>query len=40
MSREGDAELYADDEIERYSEEFLLENREFERDFTKDSNSC
>ena len=34
------AEFYADDEIERYSEEFLLENREMETDFTKDSKSC
>ena len=32
--------FYADDEIERYSEEFLLENRELETDFTKDSKSC
>ena len=37
---EGDAEFYADDKIERYSEEFLSENRELERDFTKDSKSC
>ena len=40
MSAEGDAEFYADDEIKRYSEEFLLENRELETDFTKDSKSC
>ena len=40
MSAEGDAEFYADDEIERYSEEFLLENRELETKFTKDSKSC
>ena len=40
LSTEGDAEFYADDEIERYSEEFLLENRELETDFTKDSKSC
>ena len=39
LSAEGDAEFYADDEIERYSE-FLLENRELETDFTKDSKSC
>ena len=39
LSAEGDAEFYADDEIERYSEEFL-ENRELETDFTKDSKSC
>ena len=37
---EGDAEFYADDEIERYSEEFLLENLELETVFTKDSKSC
>ena len=36
----GDAEFYADDEIERYNEEFLPENRELETDFTKDSKSC
>ena len=40
LSGEGDAEFYADDEIERYSEEFLLENHELETDFTKDSKSC
>ena len=37
---EGDAELYADDEIKRYNEEFLLENCELEIDFTKGSKSC
>ena len=40
LSAESDAEFYADDEIEGYSEEFLLENRELETDFTKDSKSC
>ena len=40
LSGEGDAEFYADDEIERYSEEFLLENRELETDSTKDFKSC
>ena len=40
LSVEGGAEIYADDEIERYSEEFLLENREQGADFTKDSQSC
>ena len=39
LSAEGDAEFYADDEIERYSEEFLLENRELETDFAKNSKS-
>ena len=40
LSAVGDAEFYADDEIERYSGETLLENRELETDFTKDSKSC
>ena len=40
LSKEGDAEFYAHDEIERYSKEFLLKNRELETDFTKDSKSC
>ena len=40
LSAEGDAAFHADDEIERYSEEFLLENRELETDFTQDSKSC
>ena len=35
MSAEGDAEFYADDELERYSEEFFLDNRELATDFTK-----
>ena len=37
LSTEGDAEFYADDQIERYSEE---ENREFKTNFTRDSKSC
>ena len=40
LSAEGDAEFNADDEIERYSEEFLMEDRELETDFTRDSRSC
>ena len=40
LSAENDAEFYADDEIERYSEEFLLENCELETDFTEDSKFC
>ena len=40
LSAEDDAEFYADDETERYIEEFLLENRELETDFTKDSKTC
>ena len=39
-SVDGDAEFYADDEIERYSEDFLLEYSELETDFTEDSKSC
>ena len=39
LSAEGDAEFYADDEIKRYSEEFLLENRELETIFIKDCKS-
>ena len=37
---ENDADFYADDERERYSEDFLLEDRELETVFTKDSKSC
>ena len=40
MSAEGDPELYAEDEIDRYGEEFHLNERELETDFTSDSNSC
>ena len=40
LSAESDAEFYSDDEIERYREEFLLQNRELETDLTKDSKSC
>ena len=36
----GDAEIYADDEIERFCEQFLLRHREFETDYTRDSNFC
>ena len=37
---ESHAEFYADDEIERYSEEFFQETRELETDFIKESKSC
>ena len=40
MSAEGDAEFYAEDEIDRYSEEFQLNERELETDFTSDAKSC
>ena len=40
MSAEGDPEFYAEDEIDRYSEEFQLNKRELETDFTSDAKSC
>ena len=40
LSTEGEAEFYADNEMERYSEEILLEKCELKTDFTKDSKSC
>ena len=40
MSTEGDPEFYAEDEIDRYSEEFHLNERELETDFTSDAKSC
>ena len=40
MSAEGDPEFCAEDEIDRYSEEFHLNERELETDFTSDAKSC
>ena len=40
LSSEGDPEFYAEDEIERYSEEFHLNEKDLETDFTGDSKSC
>ena len=40
LSSEGDPEFYAEDEIERYSEEFYLNEKDLETDFTTDSKSC
>ena len=40
MSAEGDPEFYAEDEMDRYSEEFHLNERELETDFTSDVKSC
>ena len=40
LSSEGDPEFYAEDEIERYSEEFHLNEKDLETDFTRDSKSC
>ena len=39
ISAEGDPDLYAEDEIDRYSEEFHLSKRELENDFTSDAKS-
>ena len=40
LSSEGDPEFYADDEKERYNEEFHLNEIDLETDFTRDSKSC
>ena len=40
MSAEGDPEIYAGDEIDRYSEEFHLNERELETDSTSDAKCC
>ena len=40
MSAEGDPEFYAEDEIDRCSEEFHLKERELKADFTSDVKSC
>ena len=40
MSADGDPEFYAEDEIDRCSEEFHLNERELETDFTSNAKSC
>ena len=40
LSSEGDPEFYVEDEIERYGEEFYLEEKDLEADITKNSKSC
>ena len=40
LSSEAEFDFYAEDEIERYSEEFYLKDRDLETDFTKDAKSC
>ena len=40
MYAEGDPEIYTEDEIDRYSEEFHLNGRELETNFTSDAKSC
>ena len=40
MTTRGDPDSVAEDEIERYSEEFHLQSKELETDFTNDAKSC
>ena len=40
MSTEGDPKFHAEDEIDRYSEEFHLNEGELETNFTRDAKSC
>ena len=40
LSADGDPEFYAEEEIDRYSEEFHLNERELETDFASDAKSC
>ena len=40
LSSEGEPVFYAEDEIERYSEEFYLNDKDLETDFTRDAKSC
>ena len=40
MSSGGDPEFFAADEIERYSEDFYLDEKDLETNFTKDSKFC
>ena len=40
MPAEGDPQFYAEDEKDRYSQEFHLNERELAADFTSDAKSC
>ena len=40
MSAEEDPDFYAEDEIDRYKEDFHLIEREVETNFTRDAKSC
>ena len=40
MSAEGDLEFFAEDETDQYTEEFHLNERKLEIDFTSDAKSC
>ena len=39
LSSERHTDSYAEEEIERYSEEFYLNDRDLEKDFTRDAKS-
>ena len=39
LSSEGHTDFYAEEENERYSEEFYLNDRDLEKDFTRDAKS-
>ena len=40
LSSEGDPNFYAEDEIERYIEDFYLRDRDLETDFSRDAKYC
>ena len=40
MSAKGGPEFYAEDEMDWYGEEFQLNERDLETDFTSDAKSC
>ena len=40
LSSEGDADFYAEVESEKYTEEFYLNDKDLETDFTRDAKSC
>ena len=40
LSSKGDADFCAEDEIERYNEEFYLNDKDLELNFTRDAKSC
>ena len=40
LSSEGDPDLYAEDEVERYNEEFSLNDKDLQTDLTRDAKSC
>ena len=40
LSSEGDPDIYAEDENQKYSEDFYLNDKNLETDFTRDAKSC